>query len=67
MGEICGAVEWIDDPKIGRWGSFDLPALFSQESVVWELFADVIDDALFSRVVCIGHKIDPILVLNAKS
>ncbi len=67
MGKVRGAVQWVDDPQVGRVILFHPSTLFREEAVVWVNGSNPVKDALFGGMVCIGHQVDGLLVLDAKT
>jgi hypothetical protein len=59
VGEIGGAVEWIDVPAVaGSGGAVVASAFFGGNSVVWEQCCDAGDDGAFGALVCLGDQVD---------
>ena len=66
MSKICGAVKRINDPEIGCCGLFNAALFFGEEAMGWEQRMEMVDDALFCCMVCVGDKIDRVLMFDAK-
>lgn len=67
MGEICGAVEWIDNPDIGRLHVPNSPPLFCKKSVIGIAGKNHIDDALLGGMICFCDEIEGALVFDSES
>ncbi len=67
MGEICRAVEWIDDPEIRRGGRLIAPAFFGKETVVGEVLTDIIDNTSLRGMVGVRYQVDRTFMLDVKS
>jgi hypothetical protein len=67
VSEIRRAVERVNDPEIGRMGLFDSSSFFGQDPVEREASPNMVDDALFRRMICIRHEVDRALVLDPEA
>lgn len=67
MSKIRRAVKRVNDPEIGRWGLFHLSSFLRQDAMERESFANVVDDALFGRMIRVGYEIDRALVFDMET
>ena len=52
MQEVCGAVQWIDDPSMGPVGPLDRATLLKQESITWPRARQLLVQNLLGAMIC---------------
>ena len=67
MCKVCGAVERIDNPQVGRVTLANASPLFREEGVIGIASENHIDDALLGGMICLRNEIDSTLVLDAET
>lgn len=67
MGEICGAVEGIDDPEIRGWALVDPSPLLSEEAVIGITGTNHVNDTLLCRMIRFRNQVDWTLVVDPET
>ena len=67
VGEVCCAVQRVDDPFVAGGGLLGQASFLCQDWMTREGLVDDVDDALFRLVVRIGDQVDELFMFNAKT
>lgn len=67
MGKICGAVEWVNNPDIGRLHLSNSSSFFCEKSVIGIAGKNRIDDALLGGMICLCDEIKSTLVFDSET
>lgn len=67
VGEICCAVERIDNPMISGRTLNIAATLFRKDAMGWVVSLNMIDNALLCRMIRVSDQIDEVFVLDAKT